>query len=197
MVPVSPLWGYLQNFTMVIILAVVAGIVVLVVYPKHGNKVASVWVAIGLFQVVFSSFYTYSPGVSDGFLNGLFYLIFPNEAVVGLFILTFGVIVATFGFHRKTNPGNIFRLSLLFLGLLELVPFIDFSFKFPDLSAGNIWVNATPYIAFLAAAIATTSCGLLAHSKSFKYIRSTAVAIRETLEPPFKKNARSRVTAKP
>ncbi len=187
MMPVSPLWGYLQNFTMIIILTVIVGVVALVVYPRHGRKVASMWEGVGLFQVVFSSFYTYFPGVSGGFLNGLFYLLFPNEAAIGLFTLTFGVVVATFGFHRETNPGKIFRLSVMFLGLLKLVPFIYFSLKFPDINAWNVWVNATPYIAFLAAAITTLSCGLLAQSKSFRYIRSTALTVRRALELPFKK----------
>jgi len=159
---VSPLWTYLQGFTVVIVMAVIGGIVVLLAYPKHRTRVALTWVAIGVFQVLFSSFYTYVPGVSDGFLNGLLYLIFPNEVAFGLFILTCGVIVAAFRFPGEKPRRRLFSLGMVLLGCLELIPFIDFSLKFPDLNGWNIWVNATPYIAFLSSAVATLSCLIIA-----------------------------------
>ena len=158
-VPSFPMWEYLRSFTWFIGIVMILGVIVLIAYPSQKIKVALLWIAVGLFQVVFSGFYAYPYGVFD---------YFPTEVAYGLFTLTCGVVLATFSIMKTQSPRRILGIGFLILGCLELVAFLDFLFKFPNFGEWNILINATPYIAFLVAAVATLSCGILAFLKSKK-----------------------------
>ncbi len=127
------------------------GAAILVLYPLQRRKTALFWIAIGLFQVIFSGFYSFPYGV---------FVTFPNEVAFGLFVLTCGIVLAIFDAVKTQRRKRVLSLFCLILGFLELLPFVDFSVKNPDFAIWNVWVNATPYLAFLASGTITIICGV-------------------------------------
>jgi hypothetical protein len=149
-VPSLPVWEYLHSFTWFMGPVMMVGCAVLLAYPSQRRKIAFFWSAIGLFQVLFSGFYSYPYSV---------FVTFPNEVTFGLFVLTCGIVLFTFDAAKKKRKSIWASLFFVILGFAELFFFGDFSRKFSDFTIWNIWVNATPYYAFLAAGITTICCG--------------------------------------
>ncbi len=156
---IPPGYQYLENFTLVILIVLFVGAILWMMYPSQKNKIALFWVIIGIFQIFLSALYML-PYVFV-FNN------FPNEVVLGLSTLTCGILLATLNI-RFQKPNRLLGLSFLILALIEFVFFIDFYFKFPNLNAWNITINATPTIAFLVATVITLSCAVFAFWKSIK-----------------------------
>ena len=155
---IPPAYQYLQDFTAVIFATLILGVIVMIVHPSP-KKVAILWVAVGIFQIIFSTFWSYPYVVV---LNN-----FTNEVVYGLFILTCGIVLAAVDTIWQ-NPRRVLGLSFLLLGFLEFVPFLDFYFRFPNVNTWNITINATPSIAFLTATVMTLSCAVFVFWKSIK-----------------------------
>jgi hypothetical protein len=151
-VPSLPLWGYLQTLTWITGLLIILGGVVLAVFPEQIRKIALLWGLVGFSQVVFSGFFLY-PYEVFGF--------FPNEVAFGLFVLTSGVVLSTLDSLKAKKGSKPISVVILVLGFVELYFFIDFFNKFPDFTKWNITINATPYYALLAAALATIICANL------------------------------------
>ncbi len=152
--PGFPWWEYLRSFTWFVVPVMIVSAAILLAYPSQIRKVALIWIGIGLFQAIFSGFYQYPYAV---------FLIFPNEVAYGLFALASGMILTTFSIIR-TKPQRtklLFSLFAFVLAAWGLYEFLNFAIVFPDFSTWNIWVNATPYLAFLVAAIVFVTCGAL------------------------------------
>ncbi len=149
-VPALPLWEYLHSFTWFMGPVMIVGGAVLLAYPSQRRKIAFFWSAIGFFQVLFSGFYSFPYAL---------FVTFPNDVAFGLFVLTCGVVLYTFDAAKRKRKSSLASLFFVILGFVELFLFGDFSLNFPDFTTWNIWVNATPYYAFLAAGITTVSCG--------------------------------------
>ncbi len=157
---IPPGYQYLENFTLVILVALFLGAILWMIYPSQKNKIALFWVIIGIFQIFLSALYM---------LPYVFvFNLFPNAVVYGLFILTCGILLVTLNV-RFQKPRRLLGLSFLILALMESIFFIDFYFKFPNLTAWNITINATPAISFLIATIITLSCAVFACWKSIKF----------------------------
>jgi len=142
---------YIVYFTVIMLTLILAGLFFLGKCPSQYKKVALLWVIIGLAQIVLAGLIFYPYNI----------FVFPSITAFGLFTLTCGIIITTFSIMRTQSP-RIFSIGILLIGILELVAFFDFYFKFPDLSRWNDTIDATPYIAFLVASIVTLGCGILA-----------------------------------
>ena len=155
--PNPPLMGTIIRLPWVTVIVMMAGCALLMLYPSQRNRVAWGWIAVGLFQVVLSGFWAYPYQL---------FVTFPIEAAYGLLTLTSGVVLATFGVLKMQNPRRILGIGMILLGCMELVPFLDFYFRFPG--EWNIVLEYTPSVAFLLSAIVTLSCGVLVLLKSAK-----------------------------
>jgi hypothetical protein len=136
---------------MLIILTLIIGLIVILINPFRKQKIAILWVAIGLIQIAFLGLVTY-PYV---------FLYIQSEVAFGLLILTCGIFLFSFTIPRIPNARRIVgTTSLLLLGFLEIAVFIKFFLSFPDITKWNVMIDAISSIAFLVASVLTFTCGI-------------------------------------
>ena len=135
----------------------IVGIIIFVLYPSKKQKIAILWIAVGIIQIILWGLYAY-PIKFD---------YFPSQTVFGIFLLTSGIFLYSFSLIRTSNTKNLLTIiSLLIIGCLELLAVINFYFAFPNLSEWNTLIDAWAYVAFLLASVSTFSCTIFVLLKS-------------------------------
>jgi hypothetical protein len=150
-------WQYLTALSIVVMIVFIIGIAILVMYPARKVKIAALWIATGLLQIILWGFYAY-PAVFN---------FFPSQTAFGLFLLTCGLLLFSLSLREVSKVQRILTImTLLFIGCIELLIFTNFYLAFPNLSQWNSMIDATSYIAFLIAAVSTLSCVILIFFRS-------------------------------
>ncbi len=140
-VAIPPMWDYIQYYTWLMGAFIIAGIVALLAYPAHYRKVALFWGITGLSQIVVSGL-TYYPD--------FIFVVFPY-ATLGLFALTCGTVMLTYGSITSKQTSNAMGVGFLVLGCILLLPIINF------LAMYFVLVQ----IEFLVSGLITIACGIL------------------------------------
>ncbi len=140
-VPIPPMWDYVQYYTWLMGAFIIAGIVALLGYPAHYRKVALFWGITGLSQIVVSGFIYYPDFIL---------VVFPY-AILGLFALTCGIVMLTYGSITSQQPSNAMGVGFQVLGCILLLPTINLL----------IMYFVLVQIEFLASGLVTIACGIL------------------------------------
>ena len=140
-ITIPPMWDYVQYYTWLMGAFIIAGIVALLAYPAHYRKVALFWGITGLSQIVVSGFIYYPDFI---------FVVFPY-ATLGLFALTCGIVMLTYGFITSQQPSNIVGAGFVVLGCFLLLPIVNFLLMY----------SVLVQVEFLVSGLVTITCGIL------------------------------------
>ena len=140
-VEIPPMMIYVFYYTWLMGAFIIAGIVALLAYPAHYRKVALFWGITGLSQIVVSGFIYYPDFI---------FIVFPY-ATLGLFALTCGIVMLTYGFTTSQQPSNIVGAGFVVLGCVLLLPIVNFLLMY----------SVLVQVEFLVSGLVTITCGIL------------------------------------